>query len=195
MYLSLSLFPFNLQEKPAMSGLSNRQARATYHPGGYGVSEGLKRARRPFRTRNFITGGLITAFAFSVYMYSIRAVAQDDFSDLDQPVSEEQRRIARSIEDERREKEAVVADRLAVKQGVAAPLAPSMAPVSAAAPGVPASVPVVDSQTSSSVLGRLRGAFGGRGTDSKLVWGAPPVDRLGRIGEEVPAEQYPRRLV
>ncbi|GAA5989337.1 hypothetical protein JCM10908_001265 [Rhodotorula pacifica] len=179
-----------------MSGLSNRQARATYHPGGYGVSEGLKRARRPFRTRNFITGGLITAFAFSVYMYSIRAVAQDDFSDLDQPISEEQRRLARSIEDERREREAVVADRLAVRQG--APLAASSAPISAAAPGavapVPAAAPVA-AAAPSSILERVRGAFGGRGADSQLVWGAPPVDRLGRIGEDVPAEQYSRRLV
>lgn len=177
-----------------MSGLSNRQARATYHPGGYGVSEGLKRARRPFRTRNFITGGVITAFAFSVYMYSIRAVAQDDFSDLDQPVSEEQRRLARSIEDERREREAVVADRLAVRPG--APLAASSAPVSATAPGaVVAGTPAPDAVAQASVLERLRGAFGGRGTDSRLVWGAPPVDRLGRIGDDVPAEQYSRRLV
>ncbi|GAA5868913.1 hypothetical protein JCM3774_006789 [Rhodotorula dairenensis] len=179
-----------------MSGLSNRQARATYHPGGYGVSEGLKRARRPFRTRNFITGGVITAFAFSVYMYSIRAVAQDDFSDLDQPVSEEQRRLARSIEDERRDREAVVADRLAIRPA-GTPLAASSAPVSAAAPGAVAAgvapAPVAGPPT--SVFDRLRGTFGGRGTDSALVWGAPPVDRLGRIGEDVSAEKYPRRLV
>lgn len=187
-----------------MSGASQRQARATYHPGGYGVSEGLKRARRPFRTRNFVTGGLITAFAFSVYFYSIRAVAQDDFSDLDQPISDEQRRLARSIEDERRDKEAVVADRLAVRDGTTT-MSQSVSPITAAGPGAlagnagaPAAVPA---GTPAPVAGRpsvfdmVSGAFGGRGAESKLVWGAPSVDRLGRIGDDVPAEQYQRRLV
>ncbi|POY74316.1 hypothetical protein BMF94_2510 [Rhodotorula taiwanensis] len=192
-----------------MSGVSSRQARATYHPGGYGVSEGLKRARRPFRTRNFITGGLITAFAFSVYMYSIRAVAQDDFSDLAEPVSEEQRKAAKSIEDERREREAVVADRLAVRSGVplvaetkvpvtmaaAAPGAVTPADVAATVPATTTAVAAAGHASSGGVLDLLRGSFGGRGADSKLVWGAPPVDRLGRIGQDVPAEQYQRRLV
>ncbi|GAA6004884.1 uncharacterized protein JCM10292_002545 [Rhodotorula paludigena] len=170
-----------------MSGLSSRQARATYHPGGYGVSEGLKRARRPFFTRNLITGSLISAFALSVYLYSIRAVAQDDFSDLDQPLSEEQRRNLTSIEDEQRLKNARTADRLA--------LGPP--PAVAAAQGVPAGTvsAAPPAAAPSSVFGRLRSAFGGRGTESTLVWNAPSVDRIGRIGEEVPPQQYARRLV
>ncbi|BGO97625.1 hypothetical protein NBRC10513v2_001619 [Rhodotorula toruloides] len=166
----------------ADSGLTSRQARATYHPKGYGVSEGLKRARRPFRTRNMITGGLISAFAFSVYMYSIRAVAQDDFADLAEPVSEDTRRNLRSIEEEKRYSEALVADRLAPQPGIAAE-APQ--PTAAAAP-VPGR---------RSILQMVQGAFGGRGAESKIVWGAPSVDRLGRIGAEVPQEQYSRRLV
>ncbi|PWY97895.1 hypothetical protein BCV70DRAFT_202383 [Testicularia cyperi] len=59
-----------------------RSTHATYHPGGYGVSEGLKRARKPYRIRNLVTGGLIMGFATSVYFYSISKVKQDDFSDL-----------------------------------------------------------------------------------------------------------------
>jgi len=171
---------------------STRAAKASYHPGGYGVSKGLKRARRPFRTANFITGSLITAFAASVYFYSIRAVAQDDFSDLDQPVDDDLRKRVRSIEDEKRAKEALVADRLA-----------SVAPTtSAAALGVVEAVNPVEAlplgaptPARSGVLGLVQGAFGGRGTESKVVWGAPNVDRVGRIGEDVPAQAYSRRLV
>jgi cytochrome c oxidase assembly factor 3 len=39
-----------------------RSTHATYHPDGYGVSEGLKRARRPFLLRNAVTGGAILGF-------------------------------------------------------------------------------------------------------------------------------------
>jgi cytochrome c oxidase assembly factor 3 len=86
---------------------SDRLARATYHPHGYGVSEGLARARRPFRTANVLTGGVIAGFAFSVYIYSIRAVKQDDFSDIDMPAlpagtltieEEERAKVARKAE-------------------------------------------------------------------------------------------------
>ncbi|KIS65942.1 uncharacterized protein UMAG_12036 [Mycosarcoma maydis] len=59
-----------------------RSTHATYHPGGYGISQGLKRARKPYRVRNILTGSLIVAFATSVYFYSISKVKQDDFSDL-----------------------------------------------------------------------------------------------------------------
>ncbi|BGP13797.1 hypothetical protein JCM10213_006371 [Rhodosporidiobolus nylandii] len=169
--------------------MNNRAAKATYHPGGYGVSEGLKRARKPFFTRNLITGGLISVFAFSVYLYSIRAVAQDDFADLAEPVSEEQRRSVRSIEEEKRYKEALLADKLsatapAAAAGVVEAVNPAQAaPVAAVAPG------------RTGVLHLVKGVFGGRGADSRLVWGAPNVDRVGRIGEDVPAQQYARRIV
>ncbi|GAA6042785.1 hypothetical protein JCM8097_007478 [Rhodosporidiobolus ruineniae] len=169
--------------------MSHRAAKQTYHPGGSGVSEGLKRARLPFRNRNLVTGGLISAFAFSVYMYSIRAVAQDDFSDLDQPISEEERRAVRSIEEDKAAREALNADRL------------SATPVAAAAVGVVEAVnpvevaPLTVPAGRRSILEQVRGAFGGRGAESKLVWGAPSVDRVGRIGEDKPAEAYSRRLV
>ncbi|KAE8224798.1 hypothetical protein CF319_g2375 [Tilletia indica] len=59
-----------------------RSTHESYHPGGYGVSEGLKRARRPYFWKNTLTGGLILGFATGVYYYSISKVKQDDFSDL-----------------------------------------------------------------------------------------------------------------
>jgi len=51
-----------------------RSTHETYHPGGYGISEGLKRARKPYRFRNLVTGTLIMGFATSVYFYSISKV-------------------------------------------------------------------------------------------------------------------------
>ncbi|KAK4053859.1 hypothetical protein OIV83_001515 [Microbotryomycetes sp. JL201] len=94
-----------------MSGPNSRAAKATYHPGGYGVSEGLMRARKPFRTANAITGLAIMGFAVSVYLYSIRAVSQDDFSDVEAPTAEQKMSMT-SIEDERRTREQQKLDRL-----------------------------------------------------------------------------------
>jgi hypothetical protein len=43
------------------------------------MSTSLKRARKPFLTRNLLTGGVIAAFAAGTFWYSIAAVQQDDF--------------------------------------------------------------------------------------------------------------------
>lgn len=64
------------------------------------MSEGLKRARKPFRARNALTGLGIMAFVGSVYGYSISAVKQDDFSDL--PLTGKEG--VKSIEEELEEK-------------------------------------------------------------------------------------------
>ena len=53
-----------------------------------GLSPGLQRARAPFRTRNAITGVAIGAFVFGVWAYSISAVKQDTFEDLDDEAKE-----------------------------------------------------------------------------------------------------------
>ncbi|CEH14295.1 hypothetical protein CBOM_02154 [Ceraceosorus bombacis] len=57
-----------------------RSTHETYHPGGYGVSEGLRRARRPYAVKNALTGSAIMAFAVGAYYYSIRQVKPDDTS-------------------------------------------------------------------------------------------------------------------
>jgi len=59
------------------------QLGASYRPNGYGTSPALERARQPFRVRNAITGGLLFGFAVSVWAYSISAVKQEDFDDVD----------------------------------------------------------------------------------------------------------------
>ena len=56
------------------------------------MSPGLRRAREPYRLRNAITGLTLAAFGVGVWAYSISAVRQDVFDDVD----EEARRLAAS---------------------------------------------------------------------------------------------------
>lgn len=199
------------------SGVSNRAARQTYHPNGHGVSEGLLRARKPFRTTNAFTGALIAGFALSVYFYSIRAVAQDDFSDIAAP-SESERRGVRSLEDEARLRDELKKDRSLFKSGAGAATGPTPAQLEAeqasrtldrmggaGARAGPTSELDRDvarakgavERSGMTLWERMAGSFGGKGTDSAIVYGAPPVDRLGRIGDTSVASTEPssRRLV
>lgn len=48
------------------------------------MSPGLQRAREPFRLRNALTGLVLTGFAVGVWAYSIGAVKQDAFDDVDE---------------------------------------------------------------------------------------------------------------
>ncbi|CAE6428899.1 unnamed protein product [Rhizoctonia solani] len=62
---------------------SKAAASASYRPNGYGMSPALKKARQPFVIRNAITGTAIAAFAVGVWAYSMSAVKQDNFDDID----------------------------------------------------------------------------------------------------------------
>ncbi|KAK3820117.1 MAG: hypothetical protein J3Q66DRAFT_336253 [Benniella sp.] len=57
----------------------------SYYEQGFRRSPALERATAPFRVRNAITGAGIVVFCVSVYAYSILAVRQDDFSDIELP--------------------------------------------------------------------------------------------------------------
>jgi cytochrome c oxidase assembly factor 3, fungi type len=48
------------------------------------MSPGMLRAREPFRVKNAVTGVLLAAFGVGVWAYSIRAVKQDVFDDVDE---------------------------------------------------------------------------------------------------------------
>jgi cytochrome c oxidase assembly factor 3 len=50
------------------------------------MSPGLKRAREPYRVKNAIVGLALGAFAVGVWAYSISAVKQDVFDDVDEEV-------------------------------------------------------------------------------------------------------------
>ncbi|KAF8938834.1 hypothetical protein EDD21DRAFT_369038 [Dissophora ornata] len=57
----------------------------SYYEQGFRRSPALERATAPFRVRNALTGAGIVVFCVSVYAYSIVAVRQDDFSDIQLP--------------------------------------------------------------------------------------------------------------
>ncbi|CAF9908361.1 MAG: hypothetical protein HETSPECPRED_008056 [Heterodermia speciosa] len=59
--------------------------RSTYYDEHYRQTAALIRARQPFLIKNIITGIGICGFVISVYSFTINAVAQDDFSDVQVP--------------------------------------------------------------------------------------------------------------
>ncbi|KIO12490.1 hypothetical protein M404DRAFT_993474 [Pisolithus tinctorius Marx 270] len=68
--------------------ISQEAVRESYRPRSYQMSPGLLRAREPFRVKNAITGLILGGLGVSVWAYSIRAVKQEDFSDVDEEARE-----------------------------------------------------------------------------------------------------------
>lgn len=135
------------------------------------MSPGLQRARAPFRIRNAITGLVLAGFGVGVWAYSISAVKQDDFSDVD----EEARAMM-----------------LAGKGGAVATeevKVPVMDETKVVATQTPNSVAV------QAVVSRPRGVlvptverYFPRLLDPSrktFVWGAPPVDNIGRLSDSI----------
>jgi Coiled-coil domain-containing protein 56 len=114
------------------------------------MSQGLMRAREPYRVKNMITGLAISSFAVGVWFYSIRAVKQDNFDDVD----EEARAMARAGV-----KDVEVKDDKdgTITRTVSGEGQPEVRPV-----------------------GLLARAFDPK--RKTIVWGAPPVDSIGREG-------------
>ena len=146
------------------------------------MSSGLLRARAPFRVRNAITGVTIAALVVGVWAYSIAAVKQDSFADVD----EEARILAasgpthdiKSIEDEERAKAARIPPLLTTSTIVGAKLQP---PVTVTPVVTPLPEPVPQAK---GVLSPLLDRYYPRvldPTNKTLVWGAPPVDRVGKV--------------
>lgn len=63
--------------------MNRKSAAKSYRPSGY-MSQGLLRARAPYRVKNAITGLTISSFAVGVWLYSMSAVKQDNFDDVDE---------------------------------------------------------------------------------------------------------------
>ncbi|ORY27347.1 putative mitochondrion protein [Naematelia encephala] len=155
--------------------LTIRERDRTYRPGGTGMSESLRRARRPYLIRNAITGVVLASFVIGVYAYSISAVKQDDFSDVEDllpPLAE--RSQIRTIEDEARD--ALLAQEGA---GTATPLSPLPLSTNIHPPSSIRSL--VPRRLSEIEWVRKRGWVDQSG--NVLVWGAPPVDNVGKIGD------------
>lgn len=161
------------------------------------MSPGLLRARAPFRLQNALTGLVLAGFATAVWAYSIRAVKQDDFSDVD----DEAREMMRGKQTE---------GGVGVGVGVggdghgdmdvlgASVSRERTSPSDSASALALASTPDSDSNsTQADILARSPSRSPPRGvlapildrafphlldpTRKTLVWGAPPVNDLGRM--------------
>ncbi|CAJ2512863.1 Uu.00g009820.m01.CDS01 [Anthostomella pinea] len=54
-------------------------------------SPALIRARKPYIFKNAIVGSAVASFAIGVYIYTIRAIGQDEFDDVKVPDAPSQR--------------------------------------------------------------------------------------------------------
>ncbi|KAH8593629.1 hypothetical protein B0O99DRAFT_626709 [Bisporella sp. PMI_857] len=59
--------------------------RSSYYDKHYKQSASLIRARRPYLFRNALTGIGLFGFCITVYAFTINAVSQDDFEDVQIP--------------------------------------------------------------------------------------------------------------
>lgn len=168
------------------------------------MSPGLKRAREPYRFRNALTGFVLGAFAVSVWAYSISAVKQDVFDDIDDE--------ARALQNQSRGGGANATaaanadvrpnnasrDRVSVGSATS-PISATSDPTSSSrtradeailAGAVTAQVISNVSPPSIPASGPKRGVL--QYLDSRfpnlldpvnktLIWGAPPVDNMGTI--------------
>ncbi|KAL4076267.1 hypothetical protein V8B97DRAFT_36810 [Scleroderma yunnanense] len=160
--------------------ISRKTVDSSYRPRSYQMSPGLLRAREPFRVKNAITGLILAGFGVGVWAYSIRAVKQEDFSDVD----EEAKEMIRG--------RGTVGTVRAGAPDVGATVVPGMVPSA-----VNVSNPVALSGALSSSTERVVPPSKPRGvlapildrifprlldpTHKTLVWGAPPADNIGRM--------------
>ena len=163
--------------------IDRRNAARSYRPGGYvsvsqaisphaftraipQMSTGLTRAREPYRVKNMLTGLTIGSFVVGVWLYSMSAVKQDNFDDVD----EEARAMARAG--------VRVVDGKGSERSVEA-----TSPAATAPPN--ASVIRGKEVKAQGLLALLDRKFPGLlDPEAKtMVWGAPPVDRIGRMLE------------
>jgi cytochrome c oxidase assembly factor 3 len=183
---------------PQPNPINRYSARASYFgPSGFQPSAGLERARRPFRTKNALTGLGIMGFAAAVYTYSINAVKQDDFSDIPTANPDAGKEGVKTIEEEMAEKgarmgargigalvgygsspqgESIKVSNASVQsdlQNTAA--APSPQPTPLSSPLPPSAAAAVTS-ANALTLSSSRPA-------SSFIIGAPDVDRFGRLGD------------
>lgn len=137
------------------------------------MSPGLQRARAPFRFRNAITGLILAGFGVGVWAYSISAVKQDDFSDVD----EEAKALMR----------AGMSDAAAGEEVKV----PGLDEAKVGATQTPSSIPM--EATAVTTISRPRGVLVPTlerrfprlldPSRKTLIWGAPPVDNIGKLSD------------
>ncbi|KAL0950108.1 hypothetical protein HGRIS_010107 [Hohenbuehelia grisea] len=155
---------------------------ASYRPKSNLMSPGLKRARAPFRLSNAITGLTLGAFAVGVWAYSISAVKQDVFDDIDEE--------ARALQSGTSAAVASLEDAKTTAGAFKEPVtshAPGVTPDPSSLVQPPHGLPPVRSGDSIQQRGLLAKFIGDREprlldpARHTLVWGAPPVDNMGKM--------------
>lgn len=158
------------------------------------MSPGLMRARQPFFLRNTITGVILASFAVGVWAYSMGAVKQDDFTDVD----EEARALARTgastvqaaisdVEKKAVERTEAAAPGTAVTPLPIGPAGGTIATTSTPVPAAPAQLARPRGVLASLVYDRNPHLLDP--TTKTFIWGAPSVDRIGRAGDLLPRSE------
>jgi len=139
------------------------------------MSPGLMRAREPYRVKNAITGIALGAFAVGIWAYSLSAVRQDVFDDVDEEARAMQRAGTKPVGTVE-EGQHNVSDAL----GMSASTTTTMGNAS---PAIPVPPTVRNSLPHRGLLQQLDAKFPRLlDPDRKtLVYGAPPVDDIGKI--------------
>ncbi|KAH9855084.1 hypothetical protein C2E23DRAFT_867154 [Lenzites betulinus] len=152
--------------------VDRKTARQSYRPRNL-MSPGLQRAREPFRFRNAITGVLLAGFAVGVWAYSIGAVKQDVFDDVD----DEARALMAGSGIKSAESETVISKENPVPPP--APVVRTEAKPSSNAPRRGVLPPLLENR-----FPRLLDP-----SSKTLIWGAPSVDSVGRLRDPVPGSK------
>ncbi|KAL7282605.1 hypothetical protein ACG7TL_004077 [Trametes sanguinea] len=174
--------------------VDRKTARQSYRPRNL-MSPGLQRAREPFRFRNAITGLILAGFSVGVWAYSIGAVKQDVFDDVD----EEARALMAGSGIQKAENGA--AESRGAADATRAEKDTGLDLNHPAAPAKPLSADArseTETASSASPRGILPPLLEHRfptlldPSSRTLVWGAPPLDNVGRMRDPVPGS---KRLV
>ena len=136
------------------------------------MSPGLLRAREPYRVKNAITGIALGAFAVGIWAYSLSAVRQDVFDDVDEEARAMQRAGTKPV-GTIEEGQHKISD------------TPGMSASAAATVGDASSAPTTarKSLPPRGLLQHLDARFPRLLDPNRktLVYGAPPVDDIGKI--------------
>lgn len=140
------------------------------------MSPGLQRARAPYRWKNAISGLILGACGVGIWAYSISAVKQDVFDDVDEEARElrESGVVLRSLEDMERDTKKAAAgahgDKLMLEKIFHEP-ADVKGPAMLEPRGILAK--------------RLNRPYPWLldPNHKTLVWGAPPVDNIGKMND------------
>ncbi|TFK25990.1 hypothetical protein FA15DRAFT_589372 [Coprinopsis marcescibilis] len=167
--------------------INNRDAQKSYRPKAGTMSPGLKRAREPYKIKNALVGLGLGAFAVGVWAYSISAVKQDVFDDID----EEAKSLAASKGLTSTEATGSATHRATtVTVGAPSTSMSNSVPATGAVENIVVSEPLPPVTTTPvlpvptrGILGRLDARWPGVLDPESKTWikGAPAVDSIGKI--------------